>query len=245
MTDNMTIHARISMITKVNLSERKMFEHLHLICDGSFRRKVKTFSEGFESRLKHFVIYLFFQIKKKFKNFCLTFRSPLRKHYHDFGNGFRRGDRNVRQKRLIFFVNLEEQIEYKVKTLFTSNFMALRPWSFSMSLAPVALGNVLSWRETSQFSFPILVLSAVVVLSVHTAGNAVLAYRDLCRFGKDDINSPKAMVQFGALFYVLACISMLGVVCISSAQVQHLALLFFGGLSASFLDTGIVYFCLS
>lgn len=113
--------------------------------------------------------------------------------------------------------------------------MALQPWSFSMSLAPVALGNVLSWRETSQFSFPILALSTVVVLSVHAAGNAVLAYRDL-----DDINSPKAMVQIGALCYVLACISMLGVVCISPAQVQHLALLFFGGLSASFLDTGIV-----
>ena len=80
MTDNMTMHARISMITKVNSSERKMFEHLHLIIsDGSFRRKVKTFSKEFESRLKHFVIYLFFQIKKKFKYFCLTFQSPLRK----------------------------------------------------------------------------------------------------------------------------------------------------------------------
>ena len=31
------------------------------------------------NKLLYFIIYLFFQINKKFKYFCLTFRSPLRK----------------------------------------------------------------------------------------------------------------------------------------------------------------------
>ena len=43
--------------------------------------KKMYFIEGFESSLKHFTIYLFFQINKKFKYFCLTFRSPLRKPF--------------------------------------------------------------------------------------------------------------------------------------------------------------------
>lgn len=136
-----------------------------------------------------------------------------------------------------------------VKTVFTSYLIALQPWSFSVSLAPVALGNVLSWREKSQFSLPIFLFSTIVVLSVHAASNAVHAYRDghgktdQERSGKADKERAKAMVQIGAVLYVLACVAMFVVTCISPAKTEHLALLFFGGLSASFLYTGSQTFC--
>ena len=144
------------------------------------------------------------------------------------------------RKMFAFFHLIDGPFQRKVKTFIASYFMAVQTWSFCMSLAPVALGNVLAWRETSQFSLPIFILSTVIVLSVHAAGNAVYAYRDLCRFKKEDMKSATAMVHIGALCYVLACVAMLGVVSVSPAQIQHLALLFFGGLSASFLDAGIV-----
>ena len=138
--------------------------------------------------------------------------------------------------------NADDSLQRRLKSVLTSYLMALQPWSFSISLAPVALGNVLSWRDQSQFSLPILVLSTIVVLSVHAAGNAVYAYRD--RRGKPGNQSPNAMVRIGVLLYVLSCGAMLGVMCISPAKIEHLALLFFGGLSASFLYTGRKAFCL-
>jgi 1,4-dihydroxy-2-naphthoate octaprenyltransferase len=144
------------------------------------------------------------------------------------------------------FLNLDasadDSLQRKARRVLTSYFMALQPWSFCVSLAPVALGNVLSWREKSQFSLPILMLSTMVVLSVHAAANAVYAYRD-GRRGKPGQQRPNAMVQIGALLYVLSCAAMLGVMCISPAKIEHLALLFFGGLSASFLYTGSKTFC--
>ena len=132
--------------------------------------------------------------------------------------------------------NADNLLQRRLKSVLTCYLMALQPWSFSMSLAPVALGNVLSWRDKSQISLPILILSTIVVLSVHAAGNAVHAYRD--RRGKPENQSPNAMVQIGVFLYLLSCSAMLGVVCISPAKIEHLALLFFGGLSASFLYTG-------
>ena len=135
-----------------------------------------------------------------------------------------------------------DSLQRRIKSVFTSYLIALQPWSFSVSLAPVALGNVLSWREKSHFSLPIFILSTIVVLSVHAARNAVCAYHD-SRRGKTENQCPKAMGQIGALLYVLACVAMLGVMCSSPAKIEHLALLFFGGLSASFLYTGNQTYC--
>ncbi|XP_028393584.1 ubiA prenyltransferase domain-containing protein 1-like [Dendronephthya gigantea] len=134
----------------------------------------------------------------------------------------------------------ENSFKQKLKAVTTCYVMAMQPWSFSISFAPVALGNVLSWREKAQFSFSTSVLSTIVVLCVHAASNAVYSNRDKLwrRYKKWPQDSPKAMVRIGVLFYIMACIAMLGVMCISPAKVEHLAMLFFGGLSASFLYTG-------
>ena len=128
----------------------------------------------------------------------------------------------------------------KLKAIATSYVMAMQPWSFCISLAPVALGNVLSWRDKVRFSFSISVLSTIVVLCVHAASNAVYSNRDKVwkKYKEWPLSSPKAMVQIGVLLYLIACIAVLGVICMSPARIEHLALLFFGGLSASFLYTG-------
>lgn len=140
----------------------------------------------------------------------------------------------------------EGSLPHQVKTSVTSYQMELQPWSFSVSLAPVALGNVLSWRDQSKFSLAVFLFSTVVVLAVHAAGNALHAHRGKGekkneeQLEKSERNErPKAMVQIEVLLYVLACVSMLGVTYFSPAKVEHLAILFFGGLSASFLYTGI------
>ncbi|KAL3227808.1 hypothetical protein MRX96_003764 [Rhipicephalus microplus] len=59
--------------------------------------------------------------------------------------------------------------------------LALRPWSFSASLAPVALGAALAYRVVHHFSPLVFVASCVTALSVHAAGNVVNTYFDYMR----------------------------------------------------------------
>ena len=118
--------------------------------------------------------------------------------------------------------------------------IALRPWSFSASLMPVALGSALSWRDTSQFSPVTFFFSAIVVVSVHAAGNLVKNYHDHLKSKSENETglTLQGIVRVGVLLYFLACVGLLGVKCSSPAKIEHLAFLFFGGLSGSFLYTG-------
>ncbi|XP_053137017.1 ubiA prenyltransferase domain-containing protein 1 [Hemicordylus capensis] len=130
--------------------------------------------------------------------------------------------------------------------------LALRPWSFSASLTPVALGTALAYRSQGTLDPGLLVGSAVTVLAVHGAGNLVNTYYDFSkgidhkksddRTLVDQILEPQDVVRFGVLLYTLGCISAACLYCLSTLKLEHLALIYFGGLSSSFLYTGGIGF---
>ncbi|XP_026571650.1 ubiA prenyltransferase domain-containing protein 1 [Pseudonaja textilis] len=134
----------------------------------------------------------------------------------------------------------------------TSYVLALRPWSFSASLTPVALGSALAYRSQGTLDLGLLVGSAVTVLAVHGAGNLVNTYYDFSkgidhkksddRTLVDQILEPQDVVRFGVFLYTLGCISAACLYCFSTLKLEHLALIYFGGLSSSFLYTGGIGF---
>lgn len=126
---------------------------------------------------------------------------------------------------------------------------ALRPWSFSASFIPVALGCALAHKATGHFSPLVWCISCLTALSVHAAGNVVNTYVDYqkgidSKRSSDDrtlvdkILTPDEMVQLGALLYGVGCLGFILLVFLSPAKMEHLALVYFGGLSSSFLYTG-------
>ncbi|XP_006127107.1 ubiA prenyltransferase domain-containing protein 1 [Pelodiscus sinensis] len=130
--------------------------------------------------------------------------------------------------------------------------LALRPWSFSASLTPVALGSALAYRSQGSLDPGLLVGSAVAVLAVHGAGNLVNTYYDFSkgidhkksddRTLVDQILEPQDVVRFGVFLYTLGCVCAACLYCLSTLKLEHLALIYFGGLSSSFLYTGGIGF---
>jgi len=59
--------------------------------------------------------------------------------------------------------------------------VALRPWSFTASLGPVALGSCLAYKTIGIFNAWIFVVTCVCALSVHAAGNLVNTYVDFTK----------------------------------------------------------------
>ncbi|XP_064219339.1 ubiA prenyltransferase domain-containing protein 1 isoform X4 [Aotus nancymaae] len=126
--------------------------------------------------------------------------------------------------------------------------LALRPWSFSASLTPVALGSALAYRSHGVLDPRLLVGCAVAVLAVHGAGNLVNTYYDFSkgidhkksddRTLVDRILEPQDVVRFGVFLYTLGCFCAACLYYLSSLKLEHLALIYFGGLSGSFLYTG-------
>lgn len=126
--------------------------------------------------------------------------------------------------------------------------LALRPWSFSASLTPVALGSALAYKLEGSVDLVILMVCAVAVLVVHGAGNLVNTYYDFSkgidhkksddRTLVDEILAPQDVVLFGALLYSLGCLCATLLYFLSTLRLEHLALIYFGGLSSSFLYTG-------
>ncbi|XP_060235069.1 ubiA prenyltransferase domain-containing protein 1 isoform X1 [Meriones unguiculatus] len=126
--------------------------------------------------------------------------------------------------------------------------LALRPWSFSASLTPVALGSALAYRSQGVLDPRLLVGCAVVVLAVHGAGNLVNTYYDFSkgidhkksddRTLVDRILEPQDVVRFGVFLYTLGCVCAACLYYLSTLKLEHLALIYFGGLSGSFLYTG-------
>lgn len=126
--------------------------------------------------------------------------------------------------------------------------LALRPWSFSASLTPVALGSALAYKLDGSVDLVILLVCAVAVLVVHGAGNLVNTYYDFSkgidhkksddRTLVDEILAPQDVVMFGALLYSLGCLCATLLYFLSTLRLEHLALIYFGGLSSSFLYTG-------
>ncbi|XP_012282844.1 ubiA prenyltransferase domain-containing protein 1 homolog [Orussus abietinus] len=132
----------------------------------------------------------------------------------------------------------------------SSYFLAARPWSLSASLVPTLLGSALACRLTglAGFSWISLVLTICTVGCVHGAGNLVNTYFDYIkgvdsrksddRILVDQLLSKDEVVTFGALLYALGCLGFILLTMISPAKMEHLALVYFGGLSSSFLYTG-------
>ncbi|XP_030640363.1 ubiA prenyltransferase domain-containing protein 1 [Chanos chanos] len=126
--------------------------------------------------------------------------------------------------------------------------LALRPWSFSASLTPVALGSALAYKLEGSVDLLILLVCAVAVLVVHGAGNLVNTYYDFSkgidhkksddRTLVDQILEPQDVVMFGALLYSVGCLCATLLYFLSTLRLEHLALIYFGGLSSSFLYTG-------
>lgn len=133
----------------------------------------------------------------------------------------------------------------------SSYVLALRPWSLSASLMPTLLGSAIAYKcsNASDFSWLTLLFTLFTVVSVHGAGNVVNTYFDYVkgidgrksddRTLVDHILSKDEVVTLGAMLYAAGCF---GFIClaagISPAKMEHLALVYFGGLSSSFLYTG-------
>ncbi|KAE8591824.1 hypothetical protein XENTR_v10018583 [Xenopus tropicalis] len=130
--------------------------------------------------------------------------------------------------------------------------LALRPWSFSASLIPVALGTAIAYRSEGSLDLLLFVVCAVAVLAVHGAGNLVNTYYDFSkgidhkksddRTLVDHILEPQDVVRFGVFLYTLGCLCAACLYFISKLKLEHLALIYFGGLSSSFLYTGGIGF---
>ncbi|RZF41786.1 hypothetical protein LSTR_LSTR005248 [Laodelphax striatellus] len=142
----------------------------------------------------------------------------------------------------------------------SSYLLALRPWSLSASLMPTLLGSAIAFKSSTtdhqhlataaseQFSVLILLLTLLTVVSVHGAGNVVNTYFDYVkgidnrksddRTLVDQILSKDEVVTLGALLYAVGCVGFIVLALISPAKMEHLALVYFGGLSSSFLYTG-------
>ena len=135
-----------------------------------------------------------------------------------------------------------------VRTKCAAYVLALRPWSFSASLTPVALGSALAYKLEGSVDLLVLVVCAVAVLVVHGAGNLVNTYYDFSkgidhkksddRTLVDEILAPQDVVMFGALLYSAGCLCATLLFFLSTLRLEHLALIYFGGLSSSFLYTG-------
>lgn len=127
--------------------------------------------------------------------------------------------------------------------------LALRPWSSTILIPPVILGCCLAYKTNSEFSFVVFLLVLLTVFCVHAAGNLVNTY---CDYNKgvdtpiksddrtlvDNLIKPTDVVTMGALFYFLGCVGFLLLTFVSQAKMELLALVYFGGLSGSFLYTG-------
>lgn len=133
----------------------------------------------------------------------------------------------------------------------SSYFLAVRPWSLSASLMPTLLGSALAYRLTglASFNWVSLVLTVFTVLCVHGAGNVVNTYFDYVkgvdsrqksddRILVDHLLSKDELVSLGAFLYAAGCLGFVLLAAISPAKMEHLAIVYFGGLSSSFLYTG-------
>jgi 1,4-dihydroxy-2-naphthoate octaprenyltransferase len=135
-----------------------------------------------------------------------------------------------------------------LQTRLSSYVIALRPWSFTGSLIPVALGSCLAYKTTEMFNIWIFLITSVTALSVHAAGNLVNTYYDYKK-GVDDKKSDDRtlvdelvtsndVVTMSGILYIIGCVGFVAMVMLSSAPMEHVALIYFGGLSSSFLYTG-------
>ncbi|XP_058788637.1 ubiA prenyltransferase domain-containing protein 1 homolog [Phymastichus coffea] len=132
----------------------------------------------------------------------------------------------------------------------SSYLLAIRPWSLSASLIPTVLGSALAYKltELSELCLIIFILTLLTVACVHGAGNVVNTYFDYIkgvdsrksddRILVDHLLSQNELVTLGTWLYAAGCLGFVLLAMLSPAKMEHLALIYFGGLSSSFLYTG-------
>ncbi|OQV21095.1 putative UbiA prenyltransferase domain-containing protein 1-like protein [Hypsibius exemplaris] len=129
------------------------------------------------------------------------------------------------------------------------NYLAsVRPWLFATSIWPALLGCVLACTREGRLGISPGLLSILTVVTVHSAGNVVNTYFDYVKgFDRktsddrtvvDRLLSPDEVATLAVALYTLGCLGFLLLLLVSPAAPSHLALLFFGGISGSFLYTG-------
>lgn len=142
----------------------------------------------------------------------------------------------------------DKSVKKPKKNRLSSYVSALRPWSFSASLIPVILGTALAYKNSGTINVIILCVTLLTAVSVHAAGNVVNTYYDYLkgidhkksddRILVDNILTKDEIVHLGAMLYGAGCIGFIILAMLSPARIEHLALVYFGGLSSSFLYTG-------
>lgn len=75
---------------------------------------------------------------------------------------------------------------------------AARPWSFTATVGPVALGSAFAYKFDDAFSAPLLVLTLITTLGVHAAGNLMNTLFDFTR-GVDTAGSSDLTLVKGEL----------------------------------------------
>lgn len=124
---------------------------------------------------------------------------------------------------------------------------AARPWSFTATLSPVALGTALALKSEQSFSLQTAVLTTVTTVAVHAAGNMMNTLFDFRKGVDGKESSDQTLVQnlltprqltkliFGA--YGIAAASSIPLAISSHAPAELLAMWLAGALSA-FVYTG-------
>ncbi len=72
---------------------------------------------------------------------------------------------------------------------------AARPWSFTATVTPVALGSALAFKVEDAFSLPILLLTLATTLGVHGAGNLMNTLFDFSNGVDSETSSDTTLVK--------------------------------------------------
>ena len=125
---------------------------------------------------------------------------------------------------------------------------AARPWSFTATLGPVALGAALASKLEGAFSVPLFALSLVSTVGVHAAGNLMNTYFDFTKGvdtpGSSDLTLVKRELlpdQVATLiggWYGLAAAAAVPLCSLSRAPLAQLAALLVAGGASAFVYTG-------
>jgi len=126
--------------------------------------------------------------------------------------------------------------------------LAMRPWSFTATVGPVALGAALAFKFEDVFSVPRFLLTLVTTLGVHAAGNLMNTLFDFTK-GVDSPNSSDLTLVNGALLpdqvakliagcYGVAAATAAPLFTMTRAPASLLAALLFAGGASAFVYTG-------
>jgi len=125
---------------------------------------------------------------------------------------------------------------------------AARPWSFTATLGPVALGTALAYKFEDAFSAPLLLFSLITTLGVHAAGNLMNTLFDYQR-GVDTTQSsdltlvkgellPRQIAKLIAGSYGIAAAAAAPLCALSRAPLSQLVALLVSGGASAFVYTG-------